>query len=219
MSNYFFGFTCKDKENEMPQTYVSRAHFYIHVIDSLSGNKVADANYYLSAKGYLKYLKPVNKTDNNGNFEFVLEVVDNFHQNLKGYFGDFYIVVFKDSLVGKYSYPSFYNDPKQGGKYSKTIKLSKPSIFKLRVRDAINVKQTKIDFRDSLLSGNRILTINKVSNAVLDTTMFFSTYRNIRIPSTVNWFDSTNRQISYGSNGFINLKITNEDTSYAEIIF
>jgi hypothetical protein len=210
---------CKDKEEEMPPTIKSTARFNVHVTDSLSGNVVSNARFYIvGCDGTLKTIKPSNTTDSEGNFSFVLERVDDFRNSSHGIFNDFYITVIKDSLFGRLNISTFYNynatsEPKD---YTHELKLSKPSVLKLRVRDALIVKSTEIEFADSLLIGERVLNLSKQHNTVLDTTMYFSVFRNSRNEVTHLWRDTLNHGIYLN---IFYLRTTKEDTTYLELLY
>ncbi len=211
--------TCKDKEEEMPPTIKSTARFNVHVTDSLSGNVVSNARFYIvGCDGTLKTLKPLNTTDSEGNFSFVLERVDDFRNSSHGVFNDFYVTVVKDSLYGRLNISRFYNysATSEPIDYTYELKLSKPSVIKLRVRDALIVKSTEIKFTDSLLIGERLLNLIKQQNTVLDTIMYFRTFRNSRNEVSYLWRDTLNHGISMN---YFYLRTTKEDTTYLELLY
>lgn len=143
---------CKDKEEVMPTKIKSTARFNVHVTDSISGNVLSNARFYIvGCYSTLRTLKPLNTTDSEGNFSFVLERVDDFRNSSHGIFYDFYVTVIKDSLFGRLNIPIFYNynATSEPNDYTHELKLSKPSVLKLRVRDALIVKSTEIEFTDS----------------------------------------------------------------------
>ncbi|HUN17743.1 MAG TPA: hypothetical protein PK622_13050 [Saprospiraceae bacterium] len=207
-----FFLSCKDAE----WSYTSIEYFSVHVTDSLTGNNMANARCYISgAENILVYESAFGKTNSEGKYFFKLRKVDDIKAPSRGYISSITIAVINDSLYGRLNIPGFYSS-NINNKHFYELKLNKPAILKLRVRDALIVKSTEINFTDSLLSGEKQLILKKHANSVLDTIMYFPIYKNSRTEVNYEWYDTLGNGISWHH---FYLKTTPEDTTYYEFLF
>lgn len=205
-----FFLSCEDAE----WSYISIEYYNVHVTDSLTGNNMANIKYYISgAENILDYRDRM--TNSEGKFSFKLRKVDDAKAASRGYISSFTITVIKDSLFGRLNIPGFYSSNINNAHFYE-LKLNKPAILKLRVRDALIVKSTEINFTDSLLSGERQLILKKHVKSVLDTIMYFPIYKNSRTEVNYEWYDKFGNGISWHH---FYLKTTPEDTTFYEFLF